>query len=169
MSYRATPLPWCNFSPAELFRGRRIRTTVPQTDRQLAPQWTYMGEFRRLDKLHKGRQKQDYDRQHRAKELPEIPEDVGVWITSEDEPVRGRVLTNAGTPRSYVVQTPTGEVRRNRSQLRIVPETPQAMPETTPCSPGNATTVATSPPDSPRVIMTRTRTGTEIKPPERFA
>ena len=37
LSYRATPLPWCNLSPAELLMGRRLRTTVPQTDEQLIP------------------------------------------------------------------------------------------------------------------------------------
>ena len=30
LSYRATPLPWCGLSPAELLMGRKIRTDVPQ-------------------------------------------------------------------------------------------------------------------------------------------
>ena len=30
LSYRATPLPWCGLSPAELLMGRRIRTDIPQ-------------------------------------------------------------------------------------------------------------------------------------------
>ena len=29
LSYRATPHPWCGYSPAELCMGRRIRTSVP--------------------------------------------------------------------------------------------------------------------------------------------
>ena len=37
MSYRATPHPWCNLSPAELLMGRRIRTTIPQTKELLTP------------------------------------------------------------------------------------------------------------------------------------
>ena len=32
MSYRATPLPWYNLSPAQLLMGRRIRTVVPEAD-----------------------------------------------------------------------------------------------------------------------------------------
>ena len=32
MSYRATPLPWCNLSPAQLLMGRRIRTVVAEAD-----------------------------------------------------------------------------------------------------------------------------------------
>ena len=30
LSYRATSLPWCGLSPAELLMGRRIRTDIPQ-------------------------------------------------------------------------------------------------------------------------------------------
>ena len=29
LNYRATPLPWCKCSPAELLMGRRLRTRVP--------------------------------------------------------------------------------------------------------------------------------------------
>ena len=37
LSYRATPLSWCDLSPAELCMGRRLRTSVPQTDSMLVP------------------------------------------------------------------------------------------------------------------------------------
>ena len=30
LNYRATPLPWCGLSPAELLFGQRPRTTIPQ-------------------------------------------------------------------------------------------------------------------------------------------
>ena len=30
LSYRATPLPWCGLSPAELLMGRKIRTDTPE-------------------------------------------------------------------------------------------------------------------------------------------
>ena len=46
MSYRATPLPWCNLSPVELLMGRRIRTPLPQTDEQLVPKWSCLPKFR---------------------------------------------------------------------------------------------------------------------------
>ena len=35
---------------------------------------------------------------------------------------RGKVIQRANTPRSYMVDTPTAVVRRNRSHLRIVPD-----------------------------------------------
>ena len=38
LSYRSTPLSWCDLSPAELCMGRRLRTSLPQTDKLLTPQ-----------------------------------------------------------------------------------------------------------------------------------
>ncbi len=45
LSYRATPLPWCQLSPAELFMGRRISTDVPQVKKLLTPQWPNVRQF----------------------------------------------------------------------------------------------------------------------------
>ena len=42
LSYRATPLPWCNL---ELLMGRRIRTPLPHVDEQLVPKWPYLPKF----------------------------------------------------------------------------------------------------------------------------
>ena len=36
------------------------------------------------------------------------------------EPVQGRIIALADTPRSYLVHLPSGEVRRNRHQLKPV-------------------------------------------------
>ena len=130
MSYRATPLLWSGFNPAELLMGRKIRTTISLTTKQLTPQWSYLAGFRRLDGTHKDQQKKDFDREHRVHDLPEIPDDTEVWVTSDAGQIPGRIVTAAETPRSYVVETPTGEVRRNCSQLRVQPETPTAGEET---------------------------------------
>ena len=42
LSYRATPLPWCNLSPAELLMGRRVRTDIPQSAKLLTPNWPHL-------------------------------------------------------------------------------------------------------------------------------
>ena len=55
LSYRATPLSWCDLSPAELSMGRRLRTSVPLTDKMLRPQWVYLETFRELDKKQKAK------------------------------------------------------------------------------------------------------------------
>ena len=46
LSYRITPLPLYGLSPAQLSMGRRILTPIPQTNKQLFPEWTYLRTFR---------------------------------------------------------------------------------------------------------------------------
>ena len=82
-------------------------------------------------------------------------------ITTEKQPVEGRVVEPAEAPRSYIVETPSGEVRRNRSQLNIVPEHSSTVEPEVGSSP-------TSVREQPRRIVTRSQTGTAIRPPERL-
>ena len=49
LSYRATPLPWCGLSPAELLMGRKIRMDVPQLKSNFIPKWEHIRNFRKLD------------------------------------------------------------------------------------------------------------------------
>jgi len=154
--YRSTPLPWCKLSPAELSMGRKLQTQLPLTDQQLIPQWSYLPDFRKVNKKFKKKQERDYNRQHRAQELSSLPDDSEVWVTSSNHPIPGRVVTSADTPRSYFVETPSGQIRRNQQHLNIVPErsTNGSVPESIPV-------------ERPR-IMTRSQTGTEIVAPKRF-
>ena len=50
LSYRATPLPWCNLSPAELLMGRRLKTDVPQTKELPIPNWSHLTDFAEKDR-----------------------------------------------------------------------------------------------------------------------
>ena len=164
LSYRAMPLPWCDLSPAELCMGRRVRTPVPQTDKQLVPAWPYLMTFKEKNKSFKEAQKKNYDRSHRAKEQSPITDNSEVWITSESEHIKGRVVSSAEHPRSYVVETPTGEIRRNRSHINVVPE--QAETEQPEAEAPQASRSAEPPPNT---IMTRSRSGAQIRPPDRLA
>ena len=85
--------------------GRHIRTSIPQTDRQLVPEWSYLPGFRKLNEQFKARQKKEFDRRYRVQELPELLEETEVWITFQDKPVQGRIVSTAPTPRSYLVDT----------------------------------------------------------------
>ena len=164
LSYRATPLPWCGRSPAELLMGRKICSTLPMPTSTLVPEWPYVKEFQQANEKFKQQQKADYDRCHRVQDLPEIPDNTDVWITTGGHPVAGRTVTMAETPRSYIVQTPTGEMRRNRSQLNIAP--PTADTQTADDIPQTASHTEEEQARSP--IMTRSRTGTHIAPPNRL-
>ena len=45
LSYNATPLPWCDLSPAELLMGCVIRTDVPQDVDKFKPEWSYLTTY----------------------------------------------------------------------------------------------------------------------------
>ena len=46
LTYRATSLPWCGISPAELLMGRKLRTNVPESEVNFTPQWPNLQKFR---------------------------------------------------------------------------------------------------------------------------
>ena len=169
LSYRATPLPWCGRSPTELLDGRRLRTKIPQTRDSLIPNWDYLPQFRNADKQFKDKQKGNYDKRHRASAQSELPRDTEVVLNSEDHPTEGRVVRPAETPRSYVVQTPSGELRRNRSQLTVLPDQPQSSSEPDTGQENTTTTTTPPTPPTPPRMSTRSRTGISVEPPDRYS
>ena len=159
LSYRTTPLPWCNLSPDQLLMGKRISSTLPTSTTSLQSEWPDLQLFCRQDSSYKERLKKQYDRRHHARELPLLDEDTPLFITSGPNinviVIPGRVIERA-SDRSYLVDTPTGTLRRNRSYLNIkTEEQPDAL--------------ATQDNVLPRTpIATRLRTGTAIKPPSKL-
>ena len=176
MAYRATPLE-SGISPAELLMGRKIRTTVPTLPALLCPNWPYLEQFRDKNASLKIRQKKDFDRRHSAKTLPEILPGERVWLP--DQKAEGSVVERACTPRSYIVETPTGQMRRNRRQLNLLPQIPKAGDKaesavTSSTSPVVKTNESPAPTNSlvqtPAPVASRktSRSGREIRLPERF-
>ena len=159
LSYRSTPLPWCGLSPAQLLMGRQIRSNIPQTSDTLTPQWPYLTDFRTANKKLKEKQKANFDSRHGVRPLAEIPDDTQVWVTTDNRSSAGRVTTPADAPRSYLVQTPAGQVRRNRAHLTVRPDSD---------SPDRADPTGTSTRETRSPIMTRSRTGAQVTPPERL-
>ena len=144
LMYRTTPLPWCGLSPAELLMGRRLRSNIPQTIGTLTPQWPHLEDFRVANAELKQKQKSNYDSRHGARPLADIPNDTQVWVTTSGTQAPGQVTAHADTPRSYLVTTPTGVIRRNRTHLTVNPDTQSVD----------------TPDDHDRSpIMTRSRTG----------
>jgi len=162
LSYRATPLPWCNLSPAQLLMGRCLRTTVPQTSTHLTPKWSYLEQFRKEENNFKQKQRRYYDNHYRTRELTILPDDTDVWIRSGKEPLRGKVISQANAPRSYIVDTPAGTLRRNRSHIQVVPDS-------APGNTGLGESGSTRSESPTRRITTRSQTGTQIRPPDRYS
>ena len=101
--------------------GRHLWTLVPQTDELLIRQWAYLDHFQKRNRIEKATQIKHYNAAHGVKALPDIPDNTPVWITTEGGPVEGTVVSQADRPRSYVVETPTGRIERNRYHIRVKP------------------------------------------------
>lgn len=136
--------------------GRKVRTKLPQTSSQLIPDWKYMKDFRKDDNKYKEMQKRNYDKRHRVCSQAPLPEDTQVLVKTGDRITSGTIESPAETPRSYVVETPSGMLRRNRSHLIPLNGDP----------PSHSPPLTLNVPRSP--IMTRSRTGTEIRPPDKL-
>ena len=160
LMYRSTPLAWCNLSPAELLMGRRLRTTLPQIDDQLRPQCKYLETFRKQNSEFKQKQKSAYDRRHRTNSLPPIADDTKVWVSGGQTTIPGQIYSQANIPRSYIVNTPGGQIRRNRQHLYVIPDSANDNQRTLNSS-SSETSVLPGPP-------THSRTGTDIRPPDRL-
>eukprot|EP00731_Ephydatia_muelleri_P004100 Em0002g276a len=178
LNYNATPMPWCGFSPSELLMGRKVRTTVPQVAEQFCPNWPFLDQFYRKNQEFKKQQEKQYNRRHQTRPQLELEEGDEVWINTDSKNTRGYVTSPANTPRSYVVDTPAGQLRRNRSHLTIIPSpadeptdsddtestaTQEVLPEATA---GPEQAKETVPLRSP--VKTQSQTGTSIRPPIRY-
>ena len=114
LAYRATPLS-NGYSPAQLLMNRRLRTTLPTVTIQLQPS---LPDCDVLKEKLREKQKENYDRHHRAKSLEPLEPGDQVWIP--DRSSSGTVVEQTA-PRSYNVLTPSGEFRRNRRHLNVLP------------------------------------------------
>jgi hypothetical protein len=128
----------------------------------------------------------NYDESHRVQSRSEIPIGTDVWVSSGgNDRIRGKVTSSANTPRSYIVETPSGEVRRTREHLVPVPEETHVGQKSTVPVPeethvGQKSTVVSqeepavdersnySTPSSPIASRTRLKTGVSILPPQRL-
>ena len=157
LTCRSTQFKWCSLSPAELLIGRRLRTNIPLVRDQLVPDWKFLDKCRHCNQDFKNMQKYDHDHRHKTQPLGIIPDDSDVWITTDSQRMPGQVVLLSNTPQSYLVNSPTGPVRRNRLHLNQVPNNCPATDykESNSISPSN-------------VVQTWSRTGTIIHPPDRL-
>ena len=124
----------------------------------LEPKWPVIDEFKKAEMSKKISMKDQYDRQHRVKPLPPVHVGDPVWIP--DMKTDATVVDKANTPRSLIVKTPKGEIRRNRAAVSPLPVTNSEKQ-----SPSSGdVAVSTSSSD----VAVSTRSGRLIKPPKRL-
>lgn len=119
LNLRSTPLEDIRASPAQLLMGRRVRTRLPTTPQMLKPCMISDTVHQPLE-TRQQKQKGYFD--HGARELQkllkqkQIGDSVRIWKNGSWNPAQVTELSDQ--PRSYVVQTPDGQVyRRNRKFL----------------------------------------------------
>lgn len=71
--------------------------------------------MKKKDAAAGARPAEDFDRRHAARNLRPRSEGEDVW--GRGIPCKAKVLSAAGRQRSYVVETPTGVIQRNRRHL----------------------------------------------------
>lgn len=117
LAYRTTPLE-NGLSPAELLYGRRLRTTLPSTSTYKRISIDSENEFKIKDRNIKNRNKQNFDRRHRARPLRSLWKGERVWIS--DMKRFGEVIERLGE-RRYRVSSQGGVLDRNRRLLIPAP------------------------------------------------
>ena len=116
LDYRNTPIE--GVSPAQALMSRRLRTTLPISQRKLNPSVISPTEFAAERQKSQTTQKKYYDRT--ASPLPPLAR--GDVVRMKKDPKAewkpAIVIAKHDTPRSYVVKTEDGaEYRRNRKHL----------------------------------------------------
>ena len=126
LAYRSTSLE-CGYSPAQLLMSRNLRTTLPVIRDQKAPKVVNLSRLQEKEGNIKERQRQNYNRRHKAQELPQLESGDTVWIPDRDS--SGTVVEEA-SPHSHIVDTPDGSYCRNwRHLVRMPSPEPSRNPE----------------------------------------
>jgi len=117
LAYRSTPLE-NGWSPAELLMGRKLRTTLPIIPQQLKPKIPNTFQLQRYEKQARNKQKQNFDKCHRAVKLKPLKTGDTVWLPEMQK--KGRVIHPQGI-HSYLIKTKDGGIYHgNRQHLKFV-------------------------------------------------
>ena len=117
LAYRFTPTE-IGYSPAELLMCWKLKSTVPLMTEQRLPRVPDHSKVCSKDKKLKGRQKRNFDTHRAAKERPPLKTGDSVWI--RDRASEG-VIADEVNPRSFEIESPNGNYRRNCSDLIQLP------------------------------------------------
>ena len=119
LAYRATPLE-SGFSPAQLLLGRRTKSKLPCLNSWLEPEWPSTEAVKQKEVELKERQAKNFDERHGVRLQKHLDEGQRVWIP--DMKREGKVVGPAETPRSYIIESEGGRLRRNRRDIAILPK-----------------------------------------------
>ena len=126
LSLRTTPVDTNLPSPAELLQGRKMRNTLPDKSSSLSPLQT--DTYEKLI-ARQNKQKEYFDCRG-VRELPPLQTGEKVLTYEHNTGLWGpaTVVEKCQEPRSYLLQTPNGGIRRrNRRDIRTLGRPPQQV------------------------------------------
>ena len=144
LSYRTTPLA-NGYSPTELLMSRKLQSTVPMITKQYIPKLPNRSLLQSKEQNYQDNQQQRFNTRHKTYELEPLWQGDTVLVPEFQK--NGTVLSEVA-PWSYMIQTPTGKVRRNRRHLTILTEinsTENGLSDTSTNSNGNGLSDTSSP------------------------
>ena len=106
--------------------GRNIRSIVPTFPAHLKPSLPDAEKLCQREHESQVQQQVNFYKRQRAAPLGALSPGTTVHITSHNQP--GTVIEKAEAIRSYIIETPTKHIRRNREHLvplEPVPKSPQ--------------------------------------------
>ncbi|KAF3861250.1 hypothetical protein F7725_000026 [Dissostichus mawsoni] len=111
-----------------------------------------VGSGEELERERRVKDTANFNKRHRVRDLSQLTPGQPVWIT--DTKSQGTVVSSHSAPRSYIVDGPSGTIRRNRHHLvpfpETVPHTPHTPTPSTPPQPGEPTLGSPERPESPK-------------------
>ena len=129
LDYRNTPQQGQEHSPAQRLLSRRTKGILPMTSVLLQPEVAHPVAVKTEIGARRTRAKQYYDRNLGGKAHEEIQ--PGQWVYAKPNPQHKHsawphgIVQRVSSPRSYTVVTPSGgEMRRNRTQIRLAAAPP---------------------------------------------
>ena len=121
LNYRNTPPRGHSYSPAQPLFNRRTRTTIPTSDAPLVPEVVSRDTVHQEILNKRASANVQYDKDCKGQHMPLT---AGDYVYVKPPPAKrgqpwtyGRV-SGSPAPRSYVIETPTGYMHRNRTQIQ---------------------------------------------------
>lgn len=136
LHYRTTPNK-LGFAPSQIAMSRLLNTNIPTISSALKPKVQNIEHLREQLLKRRENAKENYDKRHKAKELPEL--ETGKRVFLPNEQIHGTVTGKREEPRSYNILTEKGrEIRKNRKAIIELPDraiNPKIQSPSTPTPP----------------------------------
>ena len=170
MLYRATPHSATKYSPAELLYSRKLRTHIPSLPATLKPHTPSDIVVAENDAQAKSQNAYYYNRRHGARTLTPLHtgDKIRVKLDHQKQWTPATVAGESDAPRSYLIDTGNGILRRNRRHIMPSSVTPAVSTHVAQRPDADIPPVHSAMIDVPDSGTLHTRSGRAVKPPSRL-